>query len=109
MFPGMNPKQMQAMMKQLGIQQVEIPAEEVIIKTKDKILIVKNPQVSKVNLMGQETLQIIGKIEEKAKELEISEEDIQTVMEQTSKERETVLKALKETKGNLAEAILKLK
>lgn len=108
MFPGINPKQMQSMMKQLGIKQVDIPAREVIIKTKEeKDIIIKNPQVIKVNMMGQETFQISGLIEEREKEL--NEEEIQIVIEQTNRTREEAIKALRETKGNLAEAIIKLK
>ena len=34
-------------MKQLGIQQVEIPAIEVIIKTEKKNIIISNPSVLK--------------------------------------------------------------
>ena len=60
----MNPRKMQQMMKQLGIQQVEIPATEVIIKTKDKTITITNPSVSKVNMMGQENFQISGEVYE---------------------------------------------
>ena len=85
MFPGVNPRQMQQMMKKMGIQQVEVPATEVIIKTEEKDIIITNPQVSKVNMMGQETFQVVGEIHEQEHETtpEISEEDIKTVMEQT--------------------------
>ncbi len=85
MFPGMNPRKMGQMMKQMGIQQVEVPATEVIIKGEDKDILITNPQVSKVNMMGQETFQVVGEIHEQEHETtpEISEEDIKTVMEQT--------------------------
>ena len=53
MFPGMNPREMQKAMKRLGIKQEEIDAEEVIIKTAGKSLVIKNPHVSRVNMMGQ--------------------------------------------------------
>ncbi len=107
----MNPRQMQAAMKKMGIQQVEIPAIEVIIKTADKDIYVLNPSVLKVNMMGQETLQISGQLREQKKIVsapEISEEDIKTVMEQAKVNREQAHKALKETDGDLAEAIMKL-
>ena len=106
MLPGINPKQMQAAMKKMGIKQTEIPAEEVIIKTKEKNLIIKNPQVMKVNMMGQESLQITGDIEE---ESIISEEDITTVAEQANVSKEKAKRALEESNGDLAEAILSLK
>ena len=110
MFPGMNPREMQKAMKRLGIKQEEIDAELVIIKTADKDLVIKNPQVSRVNMMGQETIQVIGDITEveKNESIEVSEDDIATVIEQTSCSKEDALEALKKSNGNLAEAILKL-
>ena len=110
MFPGMNPREMQKAMKRLGFRQEEIDAEEVIIKTPSKDLVIKNPQVSKVNMMGQETFQIVGDITEveKGAKTEINEDDIETVMGQTGCSREEALEALKQSNGNLAEAILKL-
>ena len=102
---------MQQMMKQLGIQQVDIPATEVIIKTENKEIIITHPSVAKVNMMGQETFQIMGVVEERLHtlQLEISEEDIKTVMEQTGVDEETARKALEDHDGDLAEAILTLK
>lgn len=107
MFPGMNPREMQKAMKRLGIKQEEIDAELVIIKRAGRDLVIKNPQVSKINMMGQETIQVIGEITE-AEESEIGEDDILTVMAQTSCTREEARDALEESSGNLAEAILKL-
>ena len=110
MFPGVSPREMQKAMKKLGIRQEEIDAELVIIKTRDKDFVIRNPQVSKVNMMGQETFQVAGSIEEVEKDTqsEINEEDIATVIEQTSCTKEEAIEALKESSGNLAEAILKL-
>ncbi len=106
----MNPREMQKAMKRLGIKQEEIDAELVIIKTADKDLIIKNPHVSKVNMMGQETFQVVGDIAEVNKDVsvEIKEDDLETVMEQTNCSKEQALEALEESKGNLAEAILRL-
>ncbi|MBU0627813.1 MAG: nascent polypeptide-associated complex protein [Nanoarchaeota archaeon] len=111
MIPGMNPRAMRQAMKKLGIQQQDIEATEVIIKTKDKNLIIKNPQVAKVNMMGQETFQIVGEIEEQdiEKAPEISKEDIQTVAEQTGKTEEEAEQAITQHDGDLAAAILGLK
>ncbi len=107
MIPGMNPKKMEKMMKQLGMKQEEIDASEVVIKCSDKEIVVRNPQVSKVNMMGQETLQISGDMEER--ELEVfNEEDVETVKSQAGCSDEEAKAALKET-GDIAEAILKLK
>lgn len=98
-------------MKRMGIQQTELDATEVIIKTEDKELIFKNPKVSKVNMMGQKTYQIVGEPEERplSTEPEISEEDIKTVMEQTGADHEKALEAIKKSNGDLAAAIMDLK
>ncbi len=110
MIPGINPRKMQQMMKQLGIQQVDIPATEVIIKTPEKTLLIRNPSVQKVNMMGQETFQIGGDVEEQSLSTpDISEEDIHTVMEQTGVDRNTARNALEEAEGDLARAIISLK
>ena len=111
MFPGMNPRKMQAAMKQMGIKQVEIPATEVIIKTEEKDIIISNPSVQKVNMMGQENFQISGEITERELSTtpDISEEDVKTVMEQTGKSEEEAKAAIEEAEGDLAEAIMKLK
>ena len=110
MLPGMNPREMQKAMKRLGIKHEEIDAEEVIIRTAEKDLIIKNPLVSKVNMMGQESLQIIGDIMEVGREykLEILDDDLATVIAQTGCTNEEAVSALEESNGNLAEAILKL-
>ena len=106
----MNPRKMQGMMKRMGIQQQEIDAVEVIIKTQDKQLVFSQPQVSKVNMMGQQTYQIVGEPEERSlsTEPEITSEDIDTVMQQTNASKETAEKALKKAKGDIAKAILDL-
>ncbi len=110
MMPGMNPRKMQSMMKRMGIQQQEIDAVEVIIKTQDKQLVFSQPQVSKVNMMGQQTYQIVGEPEERSlsTEPEITEEDIDTVVQQTNVSKEDAEKALKNSKGDIAKAILDL-
>ena len=111
MIPGMNPRDLQKAMKRLGINQQEIDAQEVIIKTAEKEIVIHNPQVSKVNMMGQETFQIIGRAEERtlSSEPSISQDDIQTVMEQTGAEELSAKEAIKKNNGNLAQAIMDLK
>ena len=107
----MNPRKMQQAMKQLGIQQVEIPATEVIIKTGKKNIIITNPSVAKVNMMGQENFQISGDVheEELSATPEIYDEDVKMVMEQTGADKNTARKAIEDANGDLAEAIILLK
>lgn len=111
MFPGMNPRQMQQMMRQMGIQQQEIRATEVVIKTAEKEIHILNPSVQKVNMMGQQTFQVSGDIQERALSStpDICEEDIQTVMEQTGADKAKAQKAIEDAQGDLAQAILSLK
>jgi len=111
MIPGMNPRKMQQMMKQMGIQQTDIEATEVIIKTPTKELVFTNPSVAKVNMMGQETYQIVGSPEERELETtpEISDDDIQTVVDQTGVSAEDARDALEKNKGDIAQTILELK
>ena len=111
---GMNPKQlkqMQRAMKQMGMDMKDVKGvSEVIIKFKDKELIIINPKVNITDFMGQKTYQITGKPEEKKieVEIEIPDDDIELVSAQTGASKEEVLKVLKETQGDLAEAILRL-
>ena len=108
MLGGVNPKQMQAMMKKMGISNEDIPASKVTI---DKIdgskIIINNPSVTKVSMQGQVTFQIAGEISEEAGE-KFSEEDIKTVVEKTGKSEDEAKSALEEANGDLAEAILSL-
>lgn len=98
-------------MKKMGIQQVEIPATEVIIRTADSEIVIAEPQVSKINMMGQVSYQVTGEAHEspRSSEPEISHEDIETVMEQAGVSEAAAKKAIAETKGDLAQAILSLK
>ena len=104
MIPGINPREMQKAMKKLGIRQEEIEADEVIIKSGNKEIVITNPQVTKVNMMGQEMLQVSGELEDY-----INEDDVKLVMEQAQVSREKAEKALKENNNDIASAILSLK
>lgn len=109
MFPGLNPKKMQAVMKQMGISQQEIDASRVVIeKTNGNRVIIENPNVTKINMQGQEMIQIAGgEQREESGEPEISEDDIKTIMEKTNCTEEQARESLEKT-GDLAESILEL-
>ncbi|HLF54783.1 MAG TPA: nascent polypeptide-associated complex protein [Candidatus Nanoarchaeia archaeon] len=110
MIPKLNSRELAKAMQRMGIQQQDIEATEVIIRCQDKDIVITNPQVAKVNMMGQETWQITGTPTEQKRttEPDIKEEDIQTVMQQTGKSHDEALKAINEAKGDLAQAILNL-
>ena len=108
MLPGMNPKQMQGMMKKMGISQEDISAEKVIIeKTDGSKIIINEPSVQKIKMQGQETFQIAGMVSEETAEVGVSEEDIQAIVEKTGVSEEVAKESLERT-GDLAESILEL-
>ena len=109
MLPGMgkvNPRQMQNLMKQMGIKSKEIAAEEVVIKTTTGKLVITNPQVTEITMQGIKTYQVVGDVKEEVEEFK--EEDVKLVMEKTGCSRKEAEKALKENNGEVAAAILSI-
>ncbi|RLI96031.1 MAG: nascent polypeptide-associated complex protein [Candidatus Altiarchaeales archaeon] len=113
MFPGnINPRQMKQMMRRMGIKIDDIDADMVVIYESDRKIIIEEPQVMKTTMQGQEMFQIIGgriRTEEKDAKMEIEEEDIKMVAQQTNVSEKEARKALEETNGDIAAAIMKLK
>ncbi len=101
---GMNPKQMQALFKQLGIKAREIEAKKVVIETDSGKIVIENPKVTEIDMKGMLTYQITGDIKEEI----FSDEDVKFVSEQAGVSEEEARKALEETGGDVAEAILRL-
>ena len=133
MFPGggrggMNPKQLQAMMKQMGITMEDIDdVEEVIIRTPREDIVIVEAEVSKMVAKGQGTTwQVAGKETRRPREAAaaqrgadatqgapgakptFTEDDVTLVAEQASVSREDARKALEAANGEPAEAIMKL-
>ena len=123
-FRGMSPKQIERMMKKRGIEQVEITGvKEVIIRFTDKEWFIPNAQVVMIKQAGIESYQVSGTKTErgittgeesttmvvKELEVEIPIEDAALVAGQTGVDIEVAKQALRETKGDLAAAILKLR
>ena len=113
MFPGLgkgiNPRKMASMMKQMGIDVSEIEnVEEVIIRTPEKDIVFKDAQVTIMDARGMKTYQVVGTPQEVVREVKIPEEDIKLVMEQAKSNESDARNALKETKGDIAAAIMKL-
>ena len=108
MFPGMNPSQMQGMMKKMGISQTQLPVRKVIFEMDDGNLVIEDPSVLKVKMQGQETYQVSGEAVEESAEV-FSEEDVKMVVSQTEKGEDEVRQALENSEGDIAEAIMELK
>lgn len=108
MFGGINPKKMQGMMKQMGIAQEEVSASRVIIEKKDGgKLIIDEPSVIKIKMQGQTSFQITGEEKEESEEVQISEDDINTIVEKTGCSKEQAKESLEKTE-DLAESIMEL-
>ena len=105
---GLNPKKMQAVMKQMGISQDEISASKVTIEKSDgSSIVIPNPSVTKMTIQGQDMFQVQGEAQESTAEVGISEEDVKIVMEKTGKSEQEAKEALEKT-GDLTEAIMQL-
>ncbi|NPA38526.1 MAG: nascent polypeptide-associated complex protein [Candidatus Nanohaloarchaeota archaeon] len=102
-----DPRQLSAMLKQLGIKLEEIDdVEEVIIFTKNKKIIIEPQEVKKMSGQGMVTFQVMAKnYREEIKET-ISEEDVKLITEQTGISEEKARTLLKKHKGDLAAAIM---
>ena len=115
-MPGMgrmNPRMMKKLQKQLQNSTEEIDATEVIIRTKDKEIYFNNPSVSSMNMMGQQSYQIVGEPQERGlgdgeETSSIPDEDIDLVASLAGVSKEKAKDALEECGGEPAEAIIKL-
>jgi len=110
MYPGkVNPKKMKQMMKQMGMEMEEIEGvERVVIQTAGGDYIFDEPQVVATRMQGITTYQITGEPRFEEAIPEIPDEDVALVASQTGATDEAARAALIETRGDIAEAILKL-
>lgn len=108
MIPGMgglDPRKMQSLMKQMGIENKELNAKKVTIDLEDGTqMIIENPSVTEINMQGNKSYQVIGEATIK-KELQILDEDVSMVAESANISKEKAKELLEKTKGDIAEAI----
>lgn len=112
MMPNMDPRALKKMMDSMGMKTKEIAADRVIIEGREKNMVIESPNVTMIEVQGNVTFQITGSVSEVEREkakLEITEDDVTMVMEKTGAGEDAARKALEETDGDIAEAILKLK
>lgn len=111
---GLSPRDVRRALKRMGIEAEELKVTRVTLETEDgRRLVVESPEVLVVRARGQPTmLYVVGEPREvKAEErlAEVSEDDVKLVAEQAGVDMETARRALIEAKGDIAEAILRLK
>ena len=104
------------MMQKMGMKIDEIDGvTEVLIRTVTREIIIKEPVVTSVVVQGQRMYQVTGGSAHErtpsaeAAQPEVPEEDVNLVATQTGKTVDEAKAALKESGGDLAEAILRLK
>ncbi len=109
MMPGMNPKKMKQMMKQLGMKMEQLEdVESITIKTAGGEYIFDAAEVVVTTMQGIKTYQITGDARFVPAEIEIPQEDVMLVAEQAQVTVAEAEAALKEAEGDIAAAILNL-
>ncbi|BBL68679.1 nascent polypeptide-associated complex protein [Methanoculleus chikugoensis] len=110
MFPGkINPKKMKQMMKQMGMEMEEIEGvEKVVIYTPAGNYVFDDAQVVATTMQGTTTYQLTGEARFEEAVPEIPDDDVALVASQAGATEEAARAALVETRGDIAEAILKL-
>ncbi len=109
MFPNINPKKMKQMMKQMGMEMEQIEdVEKVVIYTPSGNYVFDNAEVVATKMQGVTTYQLTGDARFEEAAPDIPAEDVALVASQTGVGEEAARAALTETRGDIAEAILKL-
>jgi nascent polypeptide-associated complex subunit alpha len=100
---------MKAMMKKLGmnVEQIE-DVQSIVIKTPKGNYVFDSAEVQAMTMQGQTTYQITGDIRFEPAAVEIPKEDVTMVASQANVSEEKARTALIATKGDIAEAIMKL-
>ncbi len=103
------------MMQKMGMKVDELPdVSQVVIKTASKDIVIEGPNVTLVTVQGQRMYQVAGgriveAVPQAPVQSAISDLDVQLVAQQTGQSSEDSRKALEQTSGDLAKAILLLK
>ena len=104
------------MMEKMGMKMDQIDGvTEVLIRTPTREIVIEEPVVTSVVVQGQKMYQIAGgSTHERSPSTELApaetlEDDVKLVASQTGKTLDEARAALKDSGGNLAEAIVKLK
>ncbi len=105
----MNPRKMKQMMKQLGMDIKPIEdVQEIVITTASGRYVFDQAEVAVMKMQGVVTWQITGEPRFEEAVAVIPDEDVELVAVQAGVSAEAAKAALVETKGDIAEAILRL-
>jgi nascent polypeptide-associated complex subunit alpha len=108
-----NPREAKRMMQRMGMSMDAVAdVEQVVIRTSSKEITIEQPEVAILAVQGQKIFQVTGgKVTEKAVERKpsgVADEDVKLVADQTGKSEEEARRAIEESEGDLAKAILLL-
>lgn len=107
-----NSRRARRMMKQMGLKMDELgDIDRVILQGPKREIVIEGAAVTSINMQGQKMYQIAGgNVTEQALEkgVEIPEEDVLLVSQQTGVSMERAKAALEDAEGDLARAILML-
>ncbi len=108
---GMNPREANRMMQRMGMQVKQIDdVTRVIVETTSKRIIIDNPEVATIVVQGQTVYQVGGgTVREEGASGASSSEDVNLVAAQAGVSAEEATTALKQSAGDLAQAIILLK
>ena len=106
MMPGMNPKQMEKLMSQMGIKSKKLDSKRVVIEQEGERIVIEPAEVIEIEMGGKRTYQVSG---DGRVEQELSEDDVRLVAEQAGVDEEVAREALKKADGDIAQAILELR
>lgn len=110
MFPNMDPRALKGMLDRLGIKSTEVESDRVVIECGGKDIVISSPKVTLIEGQGMRTFQITGEVHEIDRATTaVNDEDVKFVQGQTGADAALAKKTLEETKGDIAEAILRLK
>jgi nascent polypeptide-associated complex subunit alpha len=104
-------REMRRMLDKMGLEMKDMgEIEEVVIRTETKELYLIKPQVVEMKGKDSTIFQVVATdIEERQKEVpSLREEDVVLVTQQASVSKDRAVQALTDSKGDLAQAIIKL-
>ncbi len=107
----MNPREQQRMMQKMGLQVQQMDdITRVIMETSTKRIIIDNPEVATVTVQGQTIYQVGGgNVREEVARSQGSVDDAKLVAAQAGVSLEEASEALRQSAGDLAQAIMLLK
>ena len=111
MFGGINKRQVEQMMRKMGMSQEDLDVSSVVVHLgSGGKMVFESPSFQKIVMRGEEQFQLVGDytLLEEGSKVSIRDDDIGAVVEQTRVSEEQARKALEQSQGDIAKAIISL-